>query len=471
MKRLFLILIIFIGFQSVNEAQENYRILIDIEGYQDSSLLLTTYYGDKILLVDTAYASGTGSFLFEGDSPLPGGIYMAVSQKKIKLFEFIVDKKQEFKLQTDTSAYTSNMKSIGSQENDLFFGYITYNEQLYLKNKTLTDSLSALKSGSKAFDKIKGRIDDINKQAADYKLNIINNHSDLFIASLLGAMREIEIPDPVQNSTDSTAIYRYYKNHFWDYFDLSDARLLHTPMFSKKVDQYFDQLVVVHPDSTIAAIDDLIARARPSQEVVSWLVWYFISKYQNPEYMGFDVVFIHLADNYFMKEDIMNATPSVRQNIIDRANKMRPLTLGSPAPNLILIDTIGNYQSFASLSNDYVLLFFWDYDCGVCKKEIVDLKKLMAETNHDIGVYAINVNADLEKWKQGIIENEFIWTNVNGTRSVTQDFHDLYDTHGTPAIFLLDKYRNIIAKQLSMKQVDQFIKNHEKYHEQNSVKQ
>jgi hypothetical protein len=233
-------------------------------------------------------------------------------------------------------------------------------------------------------------------------------------------------------------------------------------LLAKKVDRYFQQLVIVHPDSVIDEIDKVIAKARPSKEVVSWLVWHFVSEYQNPKYMGFDVVFIHLADEYFKKEDILRATPSVVESIVDRAEKMRPLTLGSPAPNLILIDTSGQYKSFNTLTNQYILLFFWDYDCNNCKRELQDLKEFLAVTNYDIGVFAVSVNADLDKWRSSIVERDYDWTNVNGTRSVTEDFHDLYDTHSTPAVFLLDKDRNIIAKQISVSQLNRFLENYEK---------
>lgn len=443
-------------------ATDKYKIHINIADYPDTVLLLTTYYGDKILLIDTAYADKPGSFTFTGEESLAGGIYMAVSKKKIKHFEFIVNEKQNFTLETDTLSFSSNMTVKGSPENKLFFDYMKFNENQFLTTKILQESLNEFSPGSKAHEETKTKIDSINKLTVDYKLDIINSKPEQFISKLFEAMREIEIPDSVSNSSDSSAAYWYYKNHFWDYFDLTDARLLHTPLLAKKVNQYFDNLIVMHPDSAIRAIDEVIGLARPSQEVVSWLVWHFVGEYQNPEYMGFDVVFIHLADEYFQKEEILNSTPSISKTIIDQANKMRPLTLGSPAPNLILIDSTGNYQSFVNLENDYILLFFWDFDCGICKGEIKGLKDLLNESEFDIGVFAINVNGELDEWKESIVEQEFIWTNVNGTRSVTEDFHDLYDIHGTPALFLLDKNRNIIAKQISSIQVEKFIENHEK---------
>lgn len=459
-KTILIIVVLFVSLQL--KAADKYNISIKITGYQDTVMLLTTYYGDKILLVDTAYVENTGSFTFSGNDLLPGGIYMAVSQKKHKLFEFIVNENQQFKLSTDTIAYSMNMQVQGSPENKLFFDYMKFNEKQFRNSKLTRDSLHLETKGSEKYESLKTKLGVINDLTADYKINIISEYPDFFITSLFKAMREVEVPDSITQIGDSTASYLYYKKHFWDYFDLTDPRLLHTPMFAKKVDQYFDKLIVVHPDSAIAAIDEIIQLARPSQEVVSWLVWHFVSEYQNPKYMGFDVVFIHLADEYFQKEKILNSTPSITQTIVDQANKMRPLVLGSPAPNLIMIDTSGNYQSFNNLTNDYIVLFFWDFDCGICKGEIKGLKDLLIEDKFDIGVFAINVNSELDKWNQSIIEQEFIWSNVNGTRSVTEDFHDLYDIHGTPALFILDRKRAIIAKQISSIQVNTFIKNHEK---------
>jgi hypothetical protein len=242
--------------------------------------------------------------------------------------------------------------------------------------------------------------------------------------------------------------------------------MLRTPLFSRKIDEYFKNLVVTNPDSTIAAIDSVIGKARPSQEVVSFLVWYFTAEYQNPEYMGFDKVFVHLVDQYFSKEEIENTTPSVLKTLQDRANRLRPILIGNKAPNMILLDTAGSYTSFERLTNDYILLLFWDADCGICKNEIFELQKIYKKIWFDFEVYAINVNSDLDEWKEGIDKMKLNWVNVNGTRSVTPDFHDLYDITGTPRIFILDKGHKIIANDISAKQVLPFLEKYAKQQKQ-----
>ena len=466
MKRLLLICFSLFLFNS-SYAGDELVLKIKIKGYADSSLILTSYHGDKIRLLDTAFVDKSGLFIFKKKEILPGGIYMVVSPEKRKLFEFILDKDQHFSLTTDTINYALNVVVKGSENNSIFYDYLRFNEKQYQTIRLLKNKLLTTTDVIEEYESIITQMDSVNKLLADYKLQLIEMYPDLFVSKLLNAMRDIEIPDSISNSTDSTLAYKYLKKHYWDYFDLSDPRLLRTPLISKKVNQYFDQMVVIQPDSVIAAIDEVVAKARPSEEVVGYLMWHFVSAYQNPKYMGFEKVFIHLVDAYFSKEQILHTTPSILQSLQDRAEVLRPLQLGEVAPRLSLIDTNNVFRSFTGINNDYVVLLFWDFDCSFCRKEIRQLQDLYEKTAFDFEVYAINVNGDHEKWKKAVHERGMgLWINVNGTLSQTADFHDLYDVHGSPVIFMLDKQKRIIAKRIGAEQIVPFLENHEKSMEQ-----
>ncbi len=443
-------------------ANSGHYIGMHINGYTDSVLFLTSYYGEKIYLVDSAYSHNNNVFEFQGDGQLPAGMYMAVSSKKEKLFEFLVSDQQKYNLYTDTSTYVLNMKVHGSPENKIFFDFVRHSTNLRQKERKLTEQLKTYPDTSSYRSLLQNSVDSIKQLSNNYTFNIVTENPDLFVSSLLNAMREVSIPDSINETGNRQIIFSYYKNHYWDYFKLNDARLLRTPLYSQRVDQYLSQLVMFHPDSVIVSIDYLIDKARPSLEAVSWLVWHFVTKYQNPDFMGFDKVFVHMVDAYISKEEINNSTPSIIETLEDRANKLRPLLLGQPAPNLILIDTSGAYYSFQSMQNDYLALLFWDYDCGICTKEIYVLQQIQQKANIDLGVYAISINGDLDKWKQEIRERKMEWINVNGTRSVTPDFHDLYDAHGTPVLYLLDKERKIIAKNIGAEKIETFLENYTK---------
>ena len=68
----------------------------------------------------------------------------------------------------------------------------------------------------------------------------------------------------------------------------------------------------------------------------------------------------------------------------------------------------------------------------------------------------------MEKWKKAIRDKSVPGINVNGTRSATRDFHDLYDIYGTPVIYVLDGEKNIIAKRIGADKLEEFIDNYEK---------
>lgn len=418
---------------------------ITIDNYQDSSVILASYYGEKNIIIDTAYKE-YDKFVFEGKD-YPGGVYMLASQEKKKLFEFIINNECEFSFHTDAKT-PYDVKVTNSRENEIFYAYQSFRNQIHREIRQNTDTTT---------EAILHLSERLKKELAHEEDSIINSFPNLFISKLILAQQEVAVPDSLQK--DSLKAYLYYKDHFWDHIDLSDDRFIRTPVLEKKLDYYFDHVLYLSPDSVNIAIDTIISRARPSEEMVSFLLWYFMSKYQSPKYMGFDKVFVHLVDDYFLKEDVKNITPAIREKLYERSEKLKPLLLGKPAPNLNLIDTSNSFQSLKNIKSKYILLLFWDYNCPVCKNTISKLKNLLDSTDYDIAVYAVNVNGDLDKWKNAVSELNTNWTHVNGTVSTTLDFHDLYDISSTPKVFLLDSEKKIIAKNFKVDQIFAIIDN------------
>jgi hypothetical protein len=66
----------------------------------------------------------------------------------------------------------------------------------------------------------------------------------------------------------------------------------------------------------------------------------------------------------------------------------------------------------------------------------------------------------MAKWKEKLIKYKMEWINVNGPRSLTGDYHDLYNVQTSPVIFILDRNKKIIAKRLPADKVKVFIRNY-----------
>jgi len=178
--------------------------------------------------------------------------------------------------------------------------------------------------------------------------------------------------------------------------------------------------------------------------------------------MGFDEIFVHMVDNYYAKGKAYWADSSVVKTLAERSNELRNALIGSFAQNLILLDTNGSFKSLYNYPAEYMIVLFYESDCSHCKKEINELKKWYPENKYGTEIFAVCTDTSLVKWKNYIVKNELDWIHVNGTRSVTQDYHHLYDIRTTPTIYLLDEKKKIIAKRLKTDQLFPFIKNYEK---------
>ena len=94
------------------------------------------------------------------------------------------------------------------------------------------------------------------------------------------------------------------------------------------MDEYFKDFVVIQPDSTIVAIDYVIAKARPSEEVVRYLVWYLLLNTKTLNTWALTRFLCTWLMTYFSKEQIINTTPSVLKSLQDQGKPNKTNMIG-----------------------------------------------------------------------------------------------------------------------------------------------
>lgn len=252
------------------------------------------------------------------------------------------------------------------------------------------------------------------------------------------------IPDSLLN--DRFSAYQYYKTHFWDNCQLNDSLLYGNPAYAKRLDAFFDQVVAPLPDSINLEIDRLMAKI-DNQSVHDFTLWYLLGKYEHPEYMTHDRVFVHLAESYFLIEDakINGLDKSELALISNLTDTKKRLSLFMPAPSLCLKNSINQNISIQDVKTDYLILFFYDHECDVCHSEAHDLKTLLQQRD-DIVVYAVDMNSPLQS-----LDDSFI--SVSATSTIGSNPTEAYDIETTPLIYVLDKDKRIIAKKLKADQI------------------
>ncbi len=452
----------FIQHTPSKEDKGGYKISFQIKGAKDS-VYLCRYYGDKRYYQDTAIVDSKGAFVFEDAKTLSEGMYFVLLGGQ-KFFDIIVSSSQHFSMNGDTTDFVKYMVIKNAPDNEQFFAY----QKFYAAQRSKADSINTV---IKSNPTLKPQATDAMKQVDDQMLNYIttfkkNNASNLF-TTILNASEDVvfpEVPKKANGQLDSLWMYRYYKNHFFDKVNLADDRLIRTPVLAPKIDRYFKDLVTQAPDSIIKEIDMVLGKCAGSKDTYEYLVRTLTYRYETSEIMGMDAVFVHMGKEYYQKGKCPWATKEVLEKIKERTDILDPLCLGKKAPNLYYADTTGKYVQLYEVKAKYTVIYFWDSNCGHCQKEVPKLYELYEKTlkAKGVAVYAANIERKDDGWLKFIREKKIAnWLNVRDSHNHT-DPKTAYDVYSTPVMYLLDVDKKILAKRLTIEQLEDFITNYEK---------
>ncbi len=460
---------------------DNHSIKVRIEGLKDSTCFLANYYGDMQYIQDTAKADKNGLFVFERKKKLEPGMYLLVMGKK-KLFDFMVlENDQHFSLQTDTLDYSAHMKITGSEENKIFFEYLNWLGAKQKEAEKYHSRYKIIKESNKDSAKIiETKMAGMDKEVKAYMNDFMKKYPTSFTSKFLKSTMTIEVPEaPLlpNGRKDSTFSYHYYKAHFFDNLDLADERLLRTPIYQPKIKDYLENYVVPSADSIMKEGDMIIGKAKSNKETFKFCVFYMTYTYETSKVMGFDAVFVHEVFTYYKTNKAYWVDEAQKTKIINRANQLDSILIGKMAPNLIMQDSLVgltpnfNTYSLNSIKAKYLILYFWDPDCGHCQKETPKLlefyKKI--QPKYQIQIYGVGSVSELEPWRKYIREKKLTWINVVDAFNKNHYKH-LYDIYSTPVIYILDEHKKIIAKRLETDQIEEFLDRYEKQHPEKDKK-
>jgi len=436
-------------------------IKFKVKGYKDSTAIIAHYYGDnQYIPKDTAKFDNKGNLQFKGKNELPEGVYLLVLPKN-RYVEFLVGEQVQT-LEFDTSDAISTMKVTVGLENQIFYSY----------QKTMSDKakqagpIKAKLGKTKNADStamLKKELEAIDKEVKAFREKLFVENPKSLAIKLFKAAQEPEVPEaPIlaNGRKDSTFQFRYYKAHFLDNIDLGDDRMVRTPIFHGKVEQYLTKMTLQIPDSINKEADFVLKRASKSKEVFKYLVWWITNNYEKSQIMGMDAVFVHMAKNYYLNGKAFWVDSAVVNKIRDRAKILDPILIGKKAPNMFLTDSAGKLFTLDGFKAKSTILYFWDPNCGHCQKETPKLFEFYEKNKkRGINVYAVCIDRKPDDWKKFIREKKLNWTNVWDSYTAT-DFKNNYDIYSTPVIYLLDENKKILAKRIGVEQLDDFYDNY-----------
>ena len=376
-----------------------------------------------------------------------------------------------------------------SEENKVFSAYVKYiNSERTIANQ-LVEQRKAFAVNSPDYKVFTEKINQKTANVINYQKDIVANHWDKLVSRIVKLSMDVVIPEaPISEAeitVDPNLRFLYFRQHYFDNIDLQDDRLVRTPIYHKKLENYFSEsMMIQHWDTVLHYAFDLCDQLNPKSELFQYTVSWITSSYEKSKIMGMDKVFVMMGDRYYcarnaegnalafwMKEEKL-------KTLCEKVNTQKNLVMGAIAPNISLRDTSDvTWKDFYSLQSEYKILYFWDPNCGHCKKITPKLQVLYERKFRDrnVEIFAVGkaIGDEFEKWKNYVKKNNLEFINVAVTdklfKAATEDagqfvpkhttlealnYQQTYDIYATPKVFVLDQKNKIIAKSLSVSQLE-----------------
>ncbi len=142
-------------------------------------------------------------------------------------------------------------------------------------------------------------------------------------------------------------------------------------------------------------------------------------------------------------------------NFENKLKKIKAVSVGSIAPEIILNDTNGKPISLSSLRGKYVLLDFWAAWCRPCREENPNiLENYNRFKDQGFEVYQVSLDRNKEDWLRGIEQDKLPWINVSDLKYYQSEAAVLYNINKIPSAFLLDPNGIIIAKNIELRGIN-----------------
>lgn len=446
---------------------QTHQVSLETPGYS-GLVYLIYYYGKNLNIQDSAMLDPKGKIVFRNAERFQPGIYAIVFPGKQKLLDFLIDKEPVIQIKADTSDLINKTVITGSSDNQLF---LQYQKFIASKSRQLQEARQGWISAKTKADSVthEANYNRLNQELNDYRINLAKQHPEAMLTTLFQSMKEPALPKSnPRTRQDSLDNYTFYKKHYWDGISFMDERVIRTPFFLPKLEKYFREVVQPQPDSIIKDADYMLLLARSNSDMYKFLLNWLTDEYIYPKYMGQDAVFVHLFEKYHSKGVSKWLNEKQMTAITNRAYMVMSNLIGEKAANLDMLDVADRPVNLYDVKADFTVIAFWDPSCGHCREEIPRLDSFYRAKWKGLGVkvFAVVTEQDRSKWKEFIKEHKLEdWTHVYQSEAARKEevdnqrpgYRQLYDITQTPTLYLLDKEKRIIAKKLTLPQMDELL--------------
>ncbi|MCQ2283621.1 MAG: DUF5106 domain-containing protein [Bacteroidales bacterium] len=445
---------IFLGFlllQSLCFGQAKITIKIDTEKSYDS--LKIQAYDTEQEFSPILEQKFSNTAVLSTKKSLHPGIYWILFDKTLGgAFLISPNSKQDFSIQiTDSDVIFSE-----TPENEHYKDYLnhvqTFDAQMQGLNQEFQDAKSRLPQYmlGPIVDTLNAKATRIAAEKERYQRQVIAENPHTTLAGIVQC--GIEIPQPTKEiASDRMKMQEYYVSHYFDNFPWDYPYIFNTPIAKDKVKEFCSIISQLQRPE----FDQYVMHALQSAKIDTATYFAFFDEVE--KILGDHGSPLKIERLYIkMLKDMLTISklPGNRQRhctyelgVIDKNH------VGDIAPNFKIVTHTGDTTTLHDIQAEYLLLYLQHPTCPTCQKvrgmmaNFPFLNKAIASGR--LKVLTVYFEDDAEIWKNYIHSNEANPSYMHGwnfDQSIEQNA--LYDTRAIPYMFILDKDKRILKKNV-----------------------
>ena len=434
-------------------------IEVQIEGIPAGKTRMIGVYGDRNYIADSAVVDATGRFEIRRKNLLPTGFYTFLLPGNNKNFSILIDKDQRFKISAKAADIGGTMQVDGSLNTDLFYKNYLFQAKRDPELNQVAEQMRGKPESSPEFQKAKERQTQILNERKAHLEEIYTKYPDAFFTKFkkAGQNPDLTYPRKPNGDLDTLAQLMHYRGHFWDNVDFTDERLLRTPVVSNKLRRYIKEMTPQNRDSIIPVADALIRRVLPYKPYFQFFSNWIAMQYENTKttVMDGEAVYVHIIKNFFTPELAFWDKPESLEKLQKHVWEMEASLMWKKGPDVRAKDVMtGQEKSLYEITSPLVVVFMFSPDCEHCQKDAPKIQTIARNwKNRGIEFFGIGVNTTEEELKPFIQKHGFQFPVVYDPTN--RAIYAKYFVDITPELYILNKDRIIVAKNLKAEQLEE----------------
>ena len=266
---------------------------------------------------------------------------------------------------------------------------------------------------------------------------------------------EFKMPQIPSIITDFQERAEYLAKHYWDNVNFSDTAWVATnavteQAFVNYIDNLSQMLFYNYQEMATKSMNDLMNRARVNERV--YLSFYEIAAkylYHPNSQMRNEILYLVVLENLISwdaLDELYKITPRME---LELSLKNR---IGEPANNIKITLSSGATTNLYDIKANYTLLYFNHPECSACAQVTAELNRSDLIRNllrsGELKIVAVYTEEELEAWRKHIGDLPGEWIKGYDAGQITRK-EKLYDLRAIPALYLLDKDKRVILKDIA----------------------